>query len=168
MFPLIVLTFDGLQGSTFVLHYSVDAATYFIFDVSFKCWLQTSSLFQENDLWDMIGGPNNEMQWLITPTVDIACKMITLIYTSRCQKDSEPLKHMHYTGTIFSYKPFNFEPNFVPAQEIYNWIGSMQQHTDMIPRSLLFAQNEHNLQMRSIPTLDLEAGLRKESQGKKG
>ena len=120
MFSLIVLTFNGLWGSTFVLHYSLDVATFFIFDVSFKCWLQTSSLFQERELWDMIGTTNNEMQWLIPPTVDIACKMITLIYTSRCQKDSEPLKHMHYTGTIFSYKPFNFERGFVPAQEIYN------------------------------------------------
>ena len=44
----------------------------------------------------------------------------------------------------------------------------MQQHTDMIPRSLLFAQNEHNVQICSIPTVELEAGLQKESQGTKG
>ena len=121
------------MGSTFVLHHSVDAAAFLIFDVSFKCWLQDSSLFQERELWEMNGTKNNEMQWLITRRIDIACKMITLIYTSRCQKDSEPLKHTHYTGTIFSYKPFNFEPNFEPGQEIYNWIGNMQQHADMIP-----------------------------------
>ena len=168
MFALIVLTFHGLWGSTFVLHYSVEEEAYLIFDVSFKGWFQDTSLFQDSELWKMIGTTNNEMQWLITPTIDNACKMITLIYTSRCQKDSEPLQHMHYTGTIFSYKPFNFEQNFVPAQEIYNWIGKVQQHTDMIPRSLLFAQNEHNLQICSIPTVELEAGLQKESQGTKG
>ena len=44
----------------------------------------------------------------------------------------------------------------------------MQQHADMIPQSLLFARNEHNLQMRSIPTLEFETRLQKESQGKKG
>ena len=75
---------------------------------------------------------------------------------------------MHYTGTIFSYKPFNFELDFEPAQEIYNWILNVQEHVEMIPRSLLFARNEHNSQMRSIPTLELETGLQKESQGKKG
>ena len=108
------------------------------------------------------------MQWLITRTVDIACKMITLIYTSRCQKDSEPLEHMHYTGTTFSYKPFNFELDFEPAQEIYNWILNVQEYAEMIPRSLLFARNDPNSQIRSIPTLELESGLQKESQEKKG
>ena len=133
----LLLPFDVTWGSTFVLHYSVDAVTYFIFDVSFKCWLQTSSLFQESDLWDMIGVPNNEMQWLITPTVHMACKMITLIYMSRCQKDSEPFIHTHYTGTIFSYKPFIGELDVVPHDEIFDWLVNLQSHGNKIPRSLL-------------------------------
>ena len=69
----------------------------------------------------MIGVPKNEMQWLITPTVDMTCKMITLIYISRCQTDSEPLEHMHYTDTSFSYKPLIGEFDFVPDTEIFNW-----------------------------------------------
>ena len=73
----------------------------------------------------MIGGPNNEMQWLITPTVDIACKMITLIYISRCKTDSEPLEHMHYTDTIFSYKPFIGELDFVRHNQIFDWLANL-------------------------------------------
>ena len=94
----------------------------------------------------MIGRPNNEMQWLITPTVDMACKMITLIYMSKCQKDLEPLEHMHYTGTIFRYKPFIWELGFVPDEEIFNWLVNVQGCATKIPRSLLFARNHPNLQ----------------------
>ena len=167
IFPLIVLTFDGTWGSTFVLHYSLDTATYFIFNFSFKCWYQTSSLFQESDLWNMIGVPNNEMQWLITPTVDIACKMITLIYISRCQKDSEPLEYMHYTGTIFSYKPFIGEFDFVPDTEIFSWLVNLQSYGNKISRSLLFARNHPNSQTYSIPILELETALQQEYREKR-
>ena len=88
----------------------------------------------------MIGVPKNEIQWIPTPTVDMACKMITLIYISRCQKDSQPLIHMHYTGTIFSYKPFIGEFDFVPHTEIFNWLVNLQSYGNKIPRSLLFAK----------------------------
>ena len=70
----------------------------------------------------MIGVPNNKMQWIITPTVDMACKMITLIYISRCQKDLEPLIHTHYTVTIFSYKPFFRDHEYEAFDERSNWL----------------------------------------------
>ena len=99
---------------------------------------------------------NNKMQWIITRTVDMACKMITLIYISRCQKDSEPLIHTHYTGTIFSYKPFLWDHEYEAFDEISNWLVNLETGYNNIPRELLFARNQHSCHNYSNPSLELK------------
>ena len=115
----------------------------------------------------MIGVPKNEIQWLITLTVDMACKMITLIYISRCQTDSEPLEQMQYTGTIFSYKPFIWELDFVPDTEIYDWLVNLQSYGNKIPRALLFARNHPSWPKYSILNLELETATQQDAGEKK-
>ena len=112
----------------------------------------------------MIGVPKNEIQWIITPTVDMAYKMITLIYMSRCQTYLEPLEHMHYTGTIFSYKPFIGKFDFVLDAEIFNWFVNLQSYGNKIRRSLLFARNHPSSQKYSIPILELETATQQDAR----
>ena len=131
---------------------------YYVFDCSFKCWLQSSSVFQDKGLWKFIGMPYNEMKWFIVTNLEIACKLITLIYISRCEISSVPLVHMNYTGTIFSYKPFCCDEEFEAFDSKTDWLKNLTKMYKLIPRELLFERKQHSIsdhQNDSDPTLEL-------------
>ena len=86
---------------------------------------------------------------------EIACKLITLIYISRCQKDSEPLVHTDYTGTIFSYKPFRRDKEYEAFDSKTDWLENLTKVYKLIPRELLFARKHHSHQNDSNAHLEL-------------
>ena len=74
---------------------------------------------------------------------------------------------MHYTGTIFSYKPFICNVDFVPHEEIFNWLINLQIYEKKIPRALLFARNQPSCQKYSVPNLELETATHSDAAAKK-
>ena len=89
---------------------------------------------QDKGLWEFIGMPYNEMKWFIVAIFEIACKLITLIYISRCQIDSEPLVHMKYTGNIFSYKLFCCDEEYEVFDSNTDWLENLIKVYKLIPR----------------------------------
>ena len=95
------------------------------------------------------------MKWFIVANLEIACKLITLIYSSKCQLDAELLVHMYYTGTIFSYKPFCYDEEFEVFDSKTDWLKNLTKVYKLIPRELLFARNQHSHHNYSNPCLEL-------------
>ena len=95
------------------------------------------------------------MKWFIVASLEIACKLITLIYISRCQLDSEPLVRMNYTGTIFSYKPFCCDEEYEAFDSKTDLLGNLTKVYKFIPRESLFARNQHSHHNYSNPRLEL-------------
>ena len=154
----LVIKCYGTWGSTFVLHCCLDSNMYYVFDRSYECWLQRASLFRDHVLWEFIGMSYNEMKWFIVAYFEIAFKLLTLIYISRCQMDSEPLVHMNYTGTIFSYKPFCCDEEYEAFDFKTDWLKNLTKVYKLIPRELLFARKHHSIsghQNDSNPNLEL-------------
>ena len=99
--------------------------------------------------------PYNEMKWFIVANFEIAYKLITLIYISRCQIDSEPLVHTNYTGAIFSYKPFCCDEEYDAFDSNTDWLHHLTKVYKLIPRELLFARKHHSHQNDSNAHLEL-------------
>ena len=97
----------------------------------------------------------NRMKWFIVANFEIAYKLIALIYMSRCQKDSEPLVHMNYTGNIFSYKPFHCDKEYEAFESKTDWLENLTKVYKLIPRELLFTRKPHSQQKDSNAHLEL-------------
>ena len=128
---------------------------FYVFDCSFECWLQSSSFFKDPVLWKFIGMSYNEIKWFIVANFEIAYKLITLIYISRCQMDSEPLVHTDYARTIFSYKIFRCDEEYETFDSKTDWLENLTKVYKLIPRELLFARNQHSHHNYSNPRLEL-------------
>ena len=131
---------------------------YCVFGCSFKCWLQRSSVFQDQGLRNLIGMPYNKMKWFIGQDLEIACNLITFIYISRCQLD----RNHCYTCTIlalfFCYKPFRCDEEFEAFDSKTDWLKNLTKMYKLIPRELLFERKQHSIsghQNDSDPTLEL-------------